>query len=51
MGEEVEALEMDCEDLRVAVSRELQLPETLAAKLTLIGHRKDPPLTCALNSQ
>lgn len=45
VGEKVETLEMDCEDLRAVVSRELQLPETLAAKPALIGHRKDPLLT------
>lgn len=30
VGEEVEALETECEDLRAVVSRELQLPESLA---------------------
>lgn len=41
VGEEVETFEMDPEDLLAAVSREPQLPETLAAKPALIGHRKD----------
>lgn len=37
VGEQVEALETECEETSAVVTRELQLPQTLAAKLALTG--------------
>lgn len=40
--EEVEALEVECEDLRAVVSRELQLPETLGSKASAYWPSEGP---------
>lgn len=37
VGEQVEALETACDDSPAVVTRELQLPQTIAAKLALTG--------------